>query len=195
MSKKLSGTLGIVLVPDPETEKVLRGLTEKYSKEGDILPEPYHLSLYHGNFKNFPEEGVAALIEQVSFLPGTDYELNQIEPYGGKFLFWNVEKPYPNLQRAHETAVETLSPFVDQEKAGLALKEGLKMTQQEIENLRRYSYPLVKELFMPHYSLLYRKGGVENTGSRHHQARITQVQFVEIGGYSKISQVFLSSRD
>ena len=194
MGKEYFGTLGFVIIPDPETKKALHQLTEKYSQEGDVLPEPYHLSLYHGHFKKVPEQVAADLIEQISSLLGTEYVLDKVEPYGGKFLFWNVEKPYLDLQRAHETVVEILSPFVDQEKVGLALKEGLKMTQQETDNLKKYSYPLVKELFMPHYALLYRKSGVDSTGSRHHQARITQVQFVEIGGYSKINQVFLSSK-
>jgi len=194
MGKEYSGTLGFVIVPDTNTKKALHQLTEKYSQEGGVVPDPYHFSLYHGHFKKVPEEVVTELTEQISSLLGTEYTLDKIEPYGGKFLFWNVEKPFPGLQRAHETLVETLSPFVDKEKVGLALKEGLKMTPQETENLRRYSYPLVKESFMPHYALLYRKSGVDRTGSRHHQARIAQVQFVEIGGYSKINQVFLTSK-
>ena len=51
-----------------------------------------------------------------------------------------------------------------------------------------------KELFMPHFALLYREDGLENNGNRQHTARILEVQFVEIGGYSKINQVFLSSK-
>ncbi len=194
MGKKYSGTLGFVIIPDPETEELLRKLSEKYSQEGDILPNPHHLSLYHGHIKNVPESVAADLTEQMSFLLGTTYSLNQIEPYGRKFLFWNVEKSYPQLQRAHETVVERLSPFVDQEKVGLALKEGLNMSKQETDNLKKYSYPLVKDLFLPHYALLYRERGVDNIDSRQHQARITEVQFVEIGGFSKINQVFLNSQ-
>ncbi|MBI2066335.1 hypothetical protein HYT60_02435, partial [Candidatus Woesebacteria bacterium] len=134
------------------------------------------------------------LLEQISTLLGMEYSLGPIEPYGGKFLFWNVKKPYSQLQSAHEAVIQRLSPFVDQEKVGLALKEGLRMTQQETENLKKYSYPLVKKLFMPHYALLYRESGVDSVGSRLYQARITEVQFVEIGGYSKINQVFLDSQ-
>ena len=192
MGKEYFGTLGFVIIPDPETKKALHQLTEKYSQEGDVLPEPYHLSLYHGHFKKVPEEVVTELTEQISSLLGTEYTLDQVEPYGGKFLFWNVEKPYPKLQQAHDTAIERLTPFVDQEKVGLALKEGLKMTQQEIDNLKKYSYPLVKELFMPHYALLYRKSGLQTTGKKQHTAKILEVQFVEIVGFSKINQVFLS---
>ncbi|MCH7730391.1 hypothetical protein IID21_02545 [Patescibacteria group bacterium] len=66
------------------------------------------------------------------------------------------------------------------------------MTQQEIDNLKKYSYPLVKELFMPHYALLYRKSGLQTTGKKQHTAKILEVQFVEIVGFSKINQVFLS---
>ena len=194
MGKEYSGTLGFVIVPDTETEKVLHQLTEKYSQEGDVIPNPYHLSLYHGHFKDVPEKVATELIEQISSLLGEEYSLNPIEPYGGKFLFWEVEEPHAELQHTHDSVIERLAPFVDQEKVGLALKEGLKMTKQETENLRRYSYPLVKELFMPHYALLYRESGLEATGNTQHTARILEVQFVEIGGFSKISQVFLSSQ-
>ena len=194
MGKEFSGILGIVIVPDTETEKVLEQLSQEYCREGDVLPSPYHLSLYHGHFKNVPEDVARQLLQQISSLVGTNYSLNQIEPYGGKFLFWNVEKPYPQLQHAHEVAVESLLPFVDREKVGLALKEGLKMTQQETENLKKYSYPLVKEIFMPHFALLYRESGQKTTGNRQHTARITEVQFVEIGGYSKINQVLFTSQ-
>lgn len=194
MSKEFSGTLGFVIIPDSETQKILVELTQKHSQEGDTVPSPYHLSLYHGHFRNVPESIVADLIEQMSFLLGTTYSLDQIEPYGEKFLFWNLAKPYRQLQRAHETIVERLSPFVDQEKVGLALKEDLTMSKQETDNLKKYSYPLVKGLFIPHYALLYRESGIGSTDSKQHQARITEVQFVEIGGYSKINQVFLSSQ-
>src|SRR3989344_346699 len=194
MSKEFTGILGIVVIPDSETQKILVELSKKHSQEGDPLPSPHHLSLYHGHFKNVPEDVARQLLQQISAFLGTNYSLNQIEPYGGKFLFWNVEKPYPQLQHAHEVAVESLSLFVDREKVGLALKEGLKMTQQETENLKKYSYPLVKEIFMPHFALLYRESGQKTTGNRQHTARITEVQFVEIGGYSKINQVLFTSQ-
>jgi len=194
MSKEFTGILGIVVIPDSETQKILVELSKKHSQEGDPLPSPHHLSLYHGHFKNVPEDVARQLLQQISAFLGTNYSLNQIEPYGGKFLFWNVEKPYPQLQHAHEVAVESLSLFVDREKVGLALKEGLKMTQQETENLKKYSYPLVKELFMPHYALLYRESGIDSKGSKLHQARITEIQFVEIAGFSKINRVLLSAQ-
>jgi len=193
MSKEFTGILGIVVIPDSQTQKILVELSKKHSQEGDALPSPYHLSLYHGHFKNVPEDVARQLLQQISSFLGTNYSLNQIEPYGGKFLFWNVEKPYPQLQHAHEVAVESLSPFVDQEKVGLALKEGLAMSRQETDNLKKYSYPLVKSLFMPHYALLYRERGIDASGNRRHTAKILEVQFVEIGGYSKINQVILSS--
>jgi|SRR3989344_3427204 len=194
MGKEYSGTLGFVIVPDPETKRTLEQLSQQYLQEGDVLPNPYHLSLYHGHFWNVPEETAQQLLQQISTLLGTEYFLGPIEPYGGRFLFWNVEKPYPELAKTHEAVIEKLSPFVDQERVGLALKEGLKMSPQEIDNLKRYSYPLVKKLFMPHYALLYREKGVNTSGNRRHTAKITEVQFVEIGGYSKINQVFLSSK-
>jgi len=193
MSKEYSGSLGFVVLPDPETKKVLEELSLLYSREGDILPDPYHLSLYHGHFRNIPEELTKQLLQQISFLLGSEYSLDTIQPYGGKFLFWNVKKAYPQLQQAHESTIEKLSPFIDREKIGLALKEKLKMTQPERNNLEKYSYPLVKELFMPHYTLLYRESGVDISGNKNQRAKIKNIQFVQIAGYSRVKNVILSS--
>lgn len=195
MGKEYSGTLGFVIVPDAETKRALEQLSQQYSQEGDVLPNPYHLSLYHGHFKNVPEEVARQLLHEISTLLSTEYSLDPIEPYGGRFLFWNVENPYRQLQRAHEVVIEKLFPYVDEEKVGLALREGLRMSEQEKQNLRKYSHPLVKELFMPHYSLFYRQSGIEETGQRKHKAKVLEIQFVEIGEYSKINQVFLSSKN
>lgn len=190
--KKYTGLLGFVILPDNKTKEVLKELSKKYSLKDDVLPQPHHLSLYHGNLLNFPDDKVRKLLQQLKFLFGNKYVLKQIEPYGEKFLFWDVSKPFLGLQRAHESIVKVIAQYVDHEKTGIALKEELKIPEKELSNIKRYSHPLVKDLFRPHYSLLYRKKDVKNKNNKEHVGIVKEIQFVEIGGFSKINRVFAS---
>ena len=193
MSKEVSGTLGFIIPPNNSTQKLLTSLVHKHSQKKDRIPTPFHLSLYHGQLKNLPVEVAKKLLADVSYLINKNYSLNSVEPYGDKFLFWNVEKPHKYLQKAHETIVDTLSRYVDKEKVGLALKEGLKLSSKELSNMEKYSHPLVKDLFLPHFTILFRESGVTKTGNEKHEARVEEIQFAEIGSHSKIRRVILTS--
>ena len=157
----LSGALGIVIIPDHAT------ILESYKLAGHLLPagSEYilspgvipHITLYHGKFLNAPVGQVQAILSDIrSELHGAKFSLGPIQCFGGNFIFWNVEPDDTTMRvlgRAHEKAL-SLSRFLDRTAPPKATsEEGLTLSPDELENLREYGHPLVRQLYLPHITL------------------------------------------
>ena len=161
----LSGALGIVVVPDQET------VQRSYVLAAEILPRGSeyvlapgslpHLTLYHGKLRDVPmREALQMVSELRGILVGQRFSLGPIVAYGGNFVFWNVAQDSDTklLKEAHSRAL-SVAQFLDRTLESKATsEEGLVLSQPELENVRQYGHPLVRQLYAPHITLGFHRG-------------------------------------
>ena len=102
--QKLSGALGLVIVPDSAT------IERAYALANEIMPQgaeftlshgsiPY-LTLYHGKLEGLPKDFVQGTLGALrADLVGKKFELKSIVAFGGNFIFWE-ELPFGYLKTA-----------------------------------------------------------------------------------------------
>ena len=183
----LSGALGIVIIPDKGT------IEQAYALAADILPPTSeyilttgsvpHLTLYHGKLNEVPVEEAFRIVSDIrEILSGAKFSLGPIVAYGGNFVFWNVEKNSEArlLGDAHIKAL-LIAQFLDRtSEAKATSEEGLALSLAELENVRQYGHPLVKQLYSPHITLGFNRGISQQLVSGLHKKVEFSVDSVEL---------------
>lgn len=192
-SSYCTGYFGCVIIPDEKTRELAKKLSRGVSVKAEYFVDKPHITLYHTKFTDVSEKVIKITLDKLSFLIGKPFTLDRISPYGEKFLFWDIAKPYKNIQRAHELVVRSFLKFHKKEGLALAKKEGLRMSTKERGYAEKYGYPLVHELFRPHIALLYSSSGIEYKGTQIFKGEIKKVQFIQEGKYGSIKEVLYST--
>lgn len=196
----LSGALGVVIIPDQAT------IAESYKLARNILPASSeyilssraipHITLYHGKFLDVPTSEVQTILRDIrSDLHRANFSLGPIQCFGGNFVFWNVEPDDTTrhqLQLAHEKSL-TLSRFLDRSAPPKATsEEGLSLYAAELENLKEYGHPLVRQSYLPHITLGFHRGlaaHVPNGQSNKWHSSVGSVEFVRVGYPGTIEEI------
>ncbi len=155
-----SGPLGWVIIPDRETQDVSRTLAQDFNSDSEYLVSTAHITLYHANLANVPLGLVEETSKILSDSIGKQFTLDEITPYGSKFLFWGVTKPFAEISKAHNLILGDYPQYLSKEENAAAKKEKLDLTAPEMKNLELYGHPLVHELYQPHITLLYNSSGM-----------------------------------
>lgn len=192
-TKTYTGQFGLVFSLDHTTKDAAKIINSRYKGENlinfaDGIQEP-HITLYHSKLESIPEsviENCMGLL--VKCLP-LSFSLNKIEPYGGKFLFWNIQKT-AELSNAHALALSNLSPYFVSIGEQQADREKISLSQEEQDNVRRFGHPLVGSLWQPHITLGYFPNGVSlESCPEFLNGIITEVMFVRIGEAGTIEEI------
>lgn len=184
----VSGHLGWVLVPDKETTRQSQKIARELNENANYLVNRAHVSLFHGNFKQIPEKFVKETLEVISDLKGQSFALENISSYGDRFLFWDVKKPYTQIQKAHNYIVRLYSRYISKAKTQ-AEKENLSVNKKQSVNLKKFGYPLVFDQYRPHVTLLYKSGKINTKSKKPWKFYVEDVNFVEIGNFGTIKKV------
>ncbi len=199
-----NGSYGFVLLLDRFTEERAKSFSsvalndpDSFSGEplryAEILPEVFHLTLFHAKIKEASVEAVEEILEALSIHEQGIVVFHRITVYGEKFLFWDADCS-AGLRAAHLSALH-LSDFLDVEvKARAEDEEGLSMSMAERESVRRYGHPLMRRLYRPHITLAYNSSGFagyRSHGESNHIGRIRKVAFAEIGTYGRVQRIIM----
>ena len=169
----VSGRLGWVLIPDNQTIKASQKLARTFKIPAEYFVNKAHISLFHGTFDDISEELIKETLKHLSVLKGKVFRLKRISSFANNFLFWDVEKPYPELQKAHE--------YVMSQYEGLVSKGN-------------EAYPLVHKFFRPHITLIYSSKGIDFVSEKFWELSIKKAQLTTISkGKGTISKVLYTT--
>ncbi len=186
-----TGSYGIVIEPDIRTKIKARVLATFLTPHAGYLVETPHITLYHAKFTDLPIDEVKRVLEEINYLQSLWFTLRELQIFGEKFLFWNIEKD-DLIQKAHEKTL-LLSKYRNKKAIAKALEEKLTLTKQEIDNLNKYGHPLTDSLYLPHITLAYDQGGImlnpEEISFTEHSMQVHKIHFVEIGLYGSVKNI------
>lgn len=191
-----TGQLGIVLLPTGQLGDAAAAIAKEITPNSIDLggKHPPHLTLYHAQLKDVPEEVVRELLALINNnLPFRRVTLSEVTTFAEKFVFWDKQGVHHLLTSAHYCALEALSPYYNPSETQQAAKEGLELPADQQENVRRYGHPLVKGLWRPHITVAYNPEGYPNFKKRMVSVRgtFTAVAFVEVGEYGTVKQILM----
>ncbi|MGB6839085.1 MAG: hypothetical protein WBE27_02340 [Microgenomates group bacterium] len=187
---EVSGSFGLVIKPDAETERKALSLAGEMAPNAEFQIKVPHITLYHGRVNNLPLPMVKDLLLRLRKHRGESLVLNSLKVYGGKFLFWNNEKT-GSLRSMHQEALK-LAEYLARDTVSRAAEEGLDMTPEELENVKKYGHPLVMERYTPHITLAYDSQGLTLPPSGNiepWEMKIDDVLFSEMGKYGVVARV------
>lgn len=177
-----TGKYGIVLVPNTETRQQV--ILRSKHVEGNVLDlggkHHPHLTLYHADFVDLPEDIVDGTLKAVAAQMPTMVHFYRIATYAKKFVFWDARLAGP-LMSLHKQALGLASYL--KEDAGAVGTEDLKLPEEQMENIRRFGHPLVGEQWRPHITVGYRNEGPDIDEPKQYDAWFSKVAFVSIGEY------------
>jgi 2'-5' RNA ligase len=188
--QEFNGHYGFVLLPDQETVKRAKELASRFAPEAEYKVEFPHITLYHASLRALPLTKVHELMQKLEPLQGEILGLQNINVYGGKFLFWSVDMT-DALQDGHEIALD-LAKYIDTEGDISALSEDLDLSEEEFQNAYFYGHPLVHKLYDPHITLAYDSNGLslsEEHEDEYFAAAVAEYAFVEIGERGRIEKI------
>ncbi len=188
LDPRLNGSFGIVLLPDDETVKACHRLAGKLlPQNSEFVAVHSHITLYHGIIADAPSERLLKLTDRLAHLVGASFELNEIQIFGGKFVFYNLV-PDPKIRAAHNEAL-CMAKYLDNEALTRAEEERLDLTDAQRENLKKYGHPLVRDLHIPHITLGYSSelGNLPDT-SFPKTMSVKSVSFASIGSYGSVEK-------
>lgn len=194
-----SGALGIVIMPDKET------IQQAYALAAEILPPTSeyvlaagsipHLTLYHGKLNEVPVDEALRIVSDIrEILSGIRFSLGPIVAYGGNFVFWNVEKNSQAglLGEAHIKAL-LIAQFLDgTSEVKATSEECLALSQTELDNVKQYGHPLVKQLYSPHITLGFNPGISQQLVSGLHKKvefSVDSVELVTVGYPGRVESI------
>lgn len=189
-----SGPLGWVIIPDRETQDVSRTLAQDFNSDSEYLVSTAHITLYHANLANVPLRLIEETSRTLSGSIGKQFSLDEILPYGDKFLFWDVSTPSTEIQNVHKLILGNYQQYLSKDEVAAAKEEELDLTRHEMKNLELYGHPLVFELYRPHITLLYNSSGVNLKSRKNWGASIQNIQFVEMGNYGSVKKVLSTTK-
>lgn len=196
----LSGPLGVVIIPDEIT------ISAAHAAAREILPPDSefildsgsipHLTLYHGKFSALPLSVVTAVLAEIrTNLRGVEFQLGPVTGFGGNFIFWDVEQSGPGIAALNSTHLRALklSEYLDREAAPKAVsEERLSLRPEELENLRTYGHPLVRDQYAPHITLGFHAGVAGSIPAglvRTQRVTVASVELVRVGYPGRVEAV------
>jgi 2'-5' RNA ligase len=185
-----TGSYGLVLKPDQETMERAKLKAHLLVPNAPFIVEKPHITLYHARFNDLPVNEVQRVYKIIEGLEGESLKLKDLQVFGGKFLFWNIVKS-EQIQKAHEKTLE-LSKYLDQQVQARALEESLSLTEEEIESLKKFGHPLMKDLYLPHITLAYDPKGIvldKENMVEEYDMQVESVNFAEIGEYGVVKKI------
>ena len=187
----ITGQLGLVLLVDKDTLQEVIKTTPEYSANNLLnvgIEHTPHITLFHSKLKNVSMEVIDGLLDRIIQSLPIDLSFEEISVYGGKFLFWNINRT-PELASAHECAL-ALSTYFVPEGEQQTDKEKLALSKEEIENVKEFGHPLVRELWCPHITLGYYPSGTKiKSVKKIFRGVATGVAFVRIGEAGSIAEI------
>lgn len=191
--EKYSGQYGVVLLLNEMTEHQVKKIAARYVA-GNLLNifdgrHKPHITLYHSKFDKLPSSIVDKSLNILAAHLPVVFSLESISSYGGKFLFWDIQKT-AGLVKLHESAVSGLSQYFVSEGTQQADRENIILSSQESENVRRFGYPFIGSVWHPHITLGYFPEGVqeESTPERFKGTSGT-VAFIRVGEAGSIAEI------
>lgn len=188
---EFNGSFGFVIKPDAKTQRRAEDLAERLAPHAEFHVKIPHITLYHGRVQNLPLETVRRILPHLKGYIGETLALDSFEIYGGKFLFWDNQKTR-NIREMHFRAL-ALADYLDKGAVARAVDEGLSMTPEELENVRRFGHPLVRDRYTPHITLAYDSRGLTlppgDMEMRPWEMKIEDVLFTEMGKYGAVARV------
>lgn len=197
----LSGPLGLVIIPDQQTiDRAFKLAAEILPPGSEYILHPGslpHLTLYHGKLRDVPVEEIALIVHDLrQSLVGHNFHLGKIVGFGGKFVFWNVNQDQALdskvLSSAHEKAL-SLARFLDRASVPKATsEEGLSLSDAELENVRLFGHPFVRQLYTPHITLGFHRGVAQTipaNSMREVRFTVASVELVYIGYPGRVENV------
>ncbi len=155
MDELLSGRYGIVLLPDADVDKkaqeIAASIDGNQIKFSDVRVP--HMTLYHAQLLNVPSALINECLTEITARLPIEAEFTQVVPRSSKFIFWEIEKTQ-QLIEIHEIGLR-LAEFLDRTAVPPAVKEGLQLSPQQQENVKRFGHPLVRGEWNPHITVGY----------------------------------------
>ncbi len=185
-----TGSYGFVIKPDINTSTKSMELAGKLTPDAEFKTISPHITLFHANVKDLPHEKMQKILEQLQDLKGAAFTLKDIQIFGGKFLFWNIEKN-SQIQSAHTAALE-MAEFLNKETLARALEEKLSLTPDQQYNVEHFGHPLVRDLYLPHITLSYNGTGIslpESVSEYVWKMDASNVHFAEIGSLGRVQKI------
>lgn len=200
----ISGFVGLVLVPGPETLVAARMLAAAIVSAGaesvldaGALP---HVTLTQCPLREAPRAPVSDLIARLERrLIGANIPLSPLVVFGGGFVFWCVEPTASErsvLQAAHEEALALADGGLDPVANADVVAATIKLTAGDpalVANARRHGYAFVRERYLPHITLGFDSrlttGATLAESSRPHAMRVTRVALARLGRYGVVQSV------
>ncbi len=127
-------------------------LVEKFASSINFKQkiEP-HLTVFMGLFPDYSPVQAAMQVVNAEFFP-ISLEFSKIRLSSDGYVFWDAVN-HEKLQALHEKVVEKLNPLRQGFTRDKFLLEKEKFTHAERENIEKYGFPWVMNLFMPHLTL------------------------------------------
>lgn len=186
---EFNGSYGFVIKPDPLTIQKAKSLAKQMSPSAEYQTIFPHVTLFHAQLESLPLKDIKEILSELVKYEGINLTFNSIEIFGDKFLFWNIEKT-DQLLSMHRQALG-IAKYLNKDTVAKAKEEGLKMTTEELENIKRYGHPLVLDRFTPHITLAYDSRGIKlpkNTKPQSWNMKVEKIVFAEIGKYGSVQR-------
>jgi hypothetical protein len=197
--ERVSGFVGLVLLPDPAT------ILEASALAAALLPPDApqrlgpgllpHVTLTQCAVRDAPRARVRALAARLDErLAGQALPLGRVAPFPGGFLFWCVDAGSPArqlIQAAHEEALALADGALDP-AANAAVVDGTARATggdaQLVANARRHGYAFVRDRYLPHITLGFdpRSAVLER---RDHLMTVERVLLVRLGRLGSVEAV------
>ena len=187
---EISGSYGFVIKPDGKTQEKAEALARELAPDAEYHIKVPHITLYHGRLDNLPLRTAKDILLELKKHEHESFTLSPLEIYGGKFLFWNLQKT--DVLRSMHSGALKLATYLNREAVQRAVEEGLNMTPEELENVKRFGHPLVQERFTPHITLAYDSHGLhlpQGATAEPWKMQVDKVVFAEMGKYGSIARV------
>lgn len=190
MTSDFSGAYGFVIKPDEKTQTYAKKLARTAAPWAEFLVEVPHITLYHAQFENLPEELAKSILDDVKGAEGQILNLRRLYIFGGKFIFWDVEDK-DSIRLIHEKALAS-AKYLNHSVAAKSIEEGLDLNPEEIANIQKFGHPLVMDKFTPHITLAYDHQGIflpPGIAGKNLEMKIDKVSFAEMGKYGSVSKI------
>jgi len=185
-----SGQIGIALLPNQETKNKSIALARQVRPNlldigGTHHP---HMTLYHARLSGVPSGVVDVILKDVAALLPLSVSFYRIATFAEKFVFWDVST-LPVLMSMHERALDLARYFTAGE--GAVGTESLKLPAEQVENVRRFGHPLMRNLWRPHITIGYDEGGHPAFKEQESvwQGGFDRAALVEIGEYGTVKKI------
>lgn len=175
MSRKLTGWLGIVLLPDLRTAEAATELATQFtagqyfwfSADAPVLPVTLaraHVTVYQCKKATIDPEEVVNTLQAVRTLVARDrVELvhRKIGVQHGQYLFWHTDMT-PLVRKIHDTVLVDAQDWTTSKQHAAVLRDyherRIPLSAEETSNVHEYGQRYVRRLYMPHTTLAYTPG-------------------------------------